>query len=241
MSNRPGMGARWPLMIAAAAGLVVGGAAVAFADRPDGADRARIEQTIRDYILEHPEIIPEAMKRLQARETGKLLDGQRAALETPFTGAWAGAAKGDVTLVMFSDYGCGYCRASVADVDRLLATDKALKVVWREIPILGPDSEAAARVALAAGQQGRFLQFHRLMFAAGLPSEARITRVRKEAGLTPFAADPAIERELEKNIALARTLGITGTPTFIVGNRILQGAVGYDELKAAIAEARTAA
>lgn len=240
MNSKWILGNRWPVLVAAAGGLIAGGAAVALADRPGSSDRARIEQTIRDYILEHPEIIPEAMKRLQARETGKLLDGQRVALETPFAGAWAGADKADVTLVMFSDYGCGYCRTSVADVDRLLASDKNLKIVWREVPILGPDSEAAARVALSAAKQGRFLAFHRQMFAAGPPSEARIARATKATGITPSTSDPAIDRELENNVALARALGLTGTPSFVVGNRLLQGAVGYDELKAAVAEARSA-
>jgi protein-disulfide isomerase len=230
------------LLIAAVGGGVVGAAGLQLinGDVP-GNDRAKTEEIVRAYILNHPEVLPEAMKRLQARETGTLVSRHRKALETPFAGAWAGAAKGDVTLVMFTDYSCGYCRASLADVDKLLATDKQLKVVWREIPILGPGSEAAARVALTAAGQGRYLGFHRKMFAEGPPDEASIARVGKGSGVTAIAdADGAIQREIETNLALARTLGMTGTPTFVVGDKILQGAVGYDALKSAIAEARKA-
>jgi protein-disulfide isomerase len=229
------------LMLAVAlGGVLVGGGAIALLGGP-GTDESKTEAIVRNYILDHPEILPEAMKRLQARETGSLVAGHQKALETPFAGAWAGAEKGDVTLVMFTDYSCGYCRASVGDVDRLLATDKNLKVVWREIPILGPGSEAAARVALTAAGEGRYLEFHRRMFASGPPDDDSIARVQKAAGVIPNpAAEAAVQRELENNLALARTLGMTGTPTFVIGDKILQGAVGFDALKGAIAEARKA-
>lgn len=223
----------------------MGGGADA-ADQPVvGTDRAAIEAVVRDYILAHPEIIPEAMSRLQNRETAKLLDSNRKALETPFAAAWAGAPNGDVTLVMFTDYSCGYCRASVADVDRLLAEDKKLKVVWRELPILGPGSDIAARGGLAAAQQGKFLAFHRAMFAAGSPTEAKLANVIKASGLDADraardAASAAAGAEVETNIELARKLGLTGTPSFVVGDKLMAGAVGYDELKKAIAEARAA-
>lgn len=228
------------LIIAALGGLLVGGSAIALIERGGfGGGREKTEGIVHDYILTHPEILPEAMKRLQARETGLLITNHRQALETPFGSAWAGAVKGDVTLVMFTDYSCGFCRASVADVDRLLATDKRLKVVWREIPILGPGSEAAAHVALQAAGQGRYIDFHRRMFAAGPPDQANIAQVQRASGITlATAANGNIQRELENNLSLARTLGMTGTPTFVIGNRILQGAVGHQALKDAVAEAR---
>jgi len=240
MTDTPRRGRTWPLLLAALGGVVVGAAGLQLLNGGLAAGgRARTEAIIHDYILSHPEILPEAMKRLQARETGSLVSRHREALETPFAGAWAGAARGDVTLVMFTDYSCGYCRASVGDVDRLLATDKGLKVVWREIPILGPGSESAARVALAAAGQGRYLDFHRRMFTEGPPDDASIARVGKEAGVTASTdANGAIQREIETNLSLARALGMTGTPTFVVGDRILQGAVGYEALRNAIAEVR---
>jgi len=228
------------LLLAGLGGVIIGGAAVALAKGAMfGGDRAGTEAIVHDYILNHPEILPEAMKRLQARETSNLVGTHRLALETPFQGAWAGAPKGDVTLVMFTDYSCGFCRASVADVDRLLATDRKLKVVWREIPILGPGSEAAARVALAAAGQGRYLDFHRRMFAAGAPDPETLARVQKQSRVAPVSfADKTIQQELETNLSLARALGLTGTPTFVIGDRILQGAVGYQALKDAVEEAR---
>lgn len=231
---------RMLLLVVALGGIVIGGGAVALLQ--SAGSKARAEAIVREYILDHPEILREAMKRLQARETGRLVADNRKAVETPFEGAWAGAEHGDVTLVMFTDYSCGFCRASAADIDRLLASDKQLKIVWREIPILGPGSEAAARVALMAARQGRYLDFHRRMFAAGPPDDATIVRVQSAAGVRADpAADAAIQRELENNLRIARTMGMTGTPSFVIGDQILQGAVGYDALRNAIAEARKAA
>lgn len=228
---------RWLLLAAVLGGGIVGAALLQLWQGHGG--RANTEAIVRDYILNNPEILPEAMKRLQAREANQLVSRHRPALETPFKGAWAGAAKADVTLVMFTDYSCGYCRASAADIDRLLATDKKLKVVWREIPILGPDSEAAARAALAAAGQGRYLDFHRRLFAAGPPDEASIARAQKEAGVAlPQDADGMINREIDTNLQLARQLGVTGTPTFVIGDQVLQGAVGYEALSKAISAAR---
>jgi protein-disulfide isomerase len=223
--------------LAAGAGamMLTGGTGATAADN----DRAAIEAVVRDYILAHPEIIPEAMKRLQQRDTASLIAANRKALETPFVGAWGGAAQPDATLVMFTDYSCGYCRASLPDVERLMAEDKKLRIVWRELPILGPGSEEAARAGLAAAKQGRYLDFHRRMFAAGAPNAAKLAAVSKASRVdTSKAASPDIAREIAANMELARTLGLTGTPTFVIGDRLLNGAVGYDELKQAVAEAR---
>jgi protein-disulfide isomerase len=194
---------------------------------------------VRDYVLTHPELVPEAMQRLEANEALRAIEANRAAIETPFAGAWAGAKDGDVTLVEFFDYACPYCRRSNADVDRLLAEDKKLKMVWREWPVLGPESEAAAQASLAAAAAGRFKPFHDALFAAGRPGPDTIAKARQAAGLPGEGAAPAdSQSELERNYRLANALKASGTPTFVVGDRILQGAVGYDALKAAIAEAR---
>ena len=234
-----GTGKQW---LAALGGVIVGGGAVALAGgsnalATDG-DRASIETVVREYILSHPEIIPEAMKRLQERQATDMLASNRKALETPFPGAWAGAKDGDATLVMFSDYSCGFCRSSVPDIERLLAEDKKLKIVWRELPILGPGSELAAREALTAAKQGKYMDFHRRMFAAGPPDAAKLAAVGEAVGLAAGRPSVEIDREIESNVALARTLGLTGTPSFVVGDRLLMGAVGYDALKKAVAEAR---
>ncbi|MDB5697206.1 MAG: DsbA family protein, partial [Alphaproteobacteria bacterium] len=200
-------------------------------------DRARIEKVVHDYILAHPEIIPEAMKRLQEGEIAKAVEAHRARFETPFAGAWAGAEKGDVVLVEFFDYACGFCRASNPDIARLLKEDKDLKVVWRELPVLGEDSIAAAQASLAAAKQGRFRAFHDRLFAAGQPDRAAVAAAQTAVGVTA-APSPEFQREIEQNLELARAVNATGTPTFVIGARVIQGAVGYQALKDAIAEAR---
>lgn len=202
------------------------------------AERAKIEAVVRDYILAHPDIIPEAMEKLQQRETGKAVEAQRARIETPFASAWAGNPRGSATLTIFFDYACGYCRASLPDIERLLKEDKDLRIVFRELPILSEDSELAARASLAAAKQGKFKAFHDALYAAGRPSAATIAQVQKAIGVAPAAATPDIQAEIDANIEIARALRFTGTPSWVIGDQVLNGAVGYDDLKAAIAEAR---
>ena len=163
-------------------------------------------------------------------------------IETPFGSSWKGAAKPEVTLVEFFDYACPYCKASNPAVDRLLQEDKSLRVVYRELPILGSDSLAAARLSLEASKLGRFAQFHDTLWATGRPAVDTNARAAAAAGIGPEPVqDAAIEAELNANMKLAGQLGATGTPLFVVGNRVMNGAVGYDMLKDAIAKARTKA
>lgn len=222
-------------------GIVIGGAAAMAVAQGTGADpdRARIEQIVREYILSHPEIIPEAIEQLQERELGKAVDQNRAAIETPWGGAWEGAADGDVTLVEFYDYACTYCRASIPDIDRLLAEDKKLKVVYRELPVLGDDSIAAAKASLLAakGGQAAFAKFHDSLFAAGRPTAEAVAAARRAGGVGG-AETPDLQAEIDGNYRLAQALQANGTPLFVVGDKVFQGAVGYDKLKAAIFEAR---
>jgi len=224
------------LAIGAAAG--AGVVATTGATLPVG-ERAAIERVVREYILAHPEIIPEAMDKLRARDTAKAVAANRKAIETPFAGAWEGAADGDVTLVQFFDYNCGYCRAAVADVQRLISEDPKLKVVYREFPVLGPESDAAARASLVAARAGKYRPFHRALYAQQRPDQNAITRVAKALRLDlAGTSDPAVQAEIDANLNLARPLNLTGTPAWVVGDRVLVGAVGYDALKEAIAEAR---
>jgi protein-disulfide isomerase len=230
-------------LLAGALGLLVGGGAVALWSGAAGGNEAGTGEAIRAYLLEHPEVIPEAMERLRARESGKVVEAHRAAFETPFAGAWAGAEKGDVVLVTFFDYACGYCRKSNEDIERLLAEDPKLKVVWREWPVLGAPSEAAAEVSLAAAQAGRYREFYRELFALGRPTEQAVAQAQRAAGVPDQAVaavrgSPAAREELGRNMELARAIEASGTPTFVVGDQVLQGAVGYDALKQAIADAR---
>jgi protein-disulfide isomerase len=206
-------------------------------------DRAAVEAVVREYILNHPEILPQAMQNLQLRENEKLLETVRDVVEKPFPGAVLGNPEGKVTLVEFTDFACGYCRQSVPEVEALIAANPDLRVVVRELPIIAPESEDAARWALAAAKQGRYAQFHRAMFAAGRPDTATIEAAAKTAGLDMEKArkaitDPKIDKEIASNLELARKLGLSGTPSWVVGKHMLFGAVGQKELGKAIAEAR---
>lgn len=200
-------------------------------------------RTTREYLLANPEVLPEAMDVLQRRQQQALIEPLRGELETPFPGAVLGNPNGAVTLVEFSDYACGYCRQSVADVDALIAANPDLKVVVREYPILSPESVDAARMALAAAQQGRYARFHNAMFRLGQPSPDTIEAAAKEAGVDLAKARSAIDSgafdiQLHANAALAGQLGISGTPGWIVGDQALNGAVGRRIMGEAIAEAR---
>ncbi|QAY79700.1 DsbA family protein [Sphingosinicella sp. BN140058] len=226
-------------------GLVIGGGAVALWAQGNGGvgDRAEIEKVVHAYLLEHPEVLPEAMERLQEREAGQAVAANRAAYETPFAGAWAGAKDADVTLVEFFDYSCGYCRRSNADVARLLAEDKKLKVVWREWPVLGPDSEKAAQVSLAAAKAGKFHPYFERLYGLGRPTDRSIEQAARDVGVTAQMVQQLVSSgearaELGKNYQLAQAVRGNGTPVFVVGDKVLHGAVGYDALKKAIADAR---
>jgi protein-disulfide isomerase len=195
---------------------------------------------VRQGLLADPKILSDAVDALRDAQYVPVLASNRAALETPFGSSWKGAAKPDVTLVEFFDYACPYCKASNPVVDRLLQEDKGLRVVYRELPILGPDSVTAARLSLEASQLGRFGKFHDTLWAAGRPAPDTIDTAAKAAGIgTQPQNDVAIEAELKRNFQLAGQLGATGTPLFVIGDRVMNGAVGYDALKQAIDVART--
>ena len=231
----------WPSsVLAVLLGVAIGGAGVGAWYGFRAPDRAGTEEIVRDYLLNHGEIIYEAVERARSRQAARAVGGQRSALETPFHSAWAGAADADVVLVQFFDYSCGYCRQSNADVERLLREDPRLKVVWREYPVLGPASIAAAQASLAAARQGRFRQFHERMFALGRPTEALLQQAAQESGVQLEAESAEMRSELGRNQQMGRLIEAQGTPTFIVGDEVLHGAVGYQALRAAISRAREA-
>lgn len=219
-------------------------AAVSAAGMSD-ADRKATEAIVRAYILENPEILTEAAQELQRRETTAKLASAGNALARPFAGAIAGNPNGDVTLVEFTDYSCGFCRVSVEHVNKLLASDKQLRVVYREVPILSPASTEAAKWALAAAKQGKHRAFHDAMFSGDKPSETSIRAAARAAGLDMARAQKDAESqevadEIRSNQAMMQQVGFGGTPAFIVGNQLIEGAQGYEALKNAIAKARKA-
>ena len=215
-------------------------------------DRDAVRKIVREYLLEHPEVIEEAVRILQARREAEQQNRTRAAIAAHDKALLAhpmspvsGNPKGDVTLVEFFDYQCGYCKRSLKPVMDLLESDKQLRIVWKEFPILGPVSRFAARASMASEKQGRYLEFHEaVMGARGKLTEKRVMALAADAGLDVGRLrrdmeDPAIEDYLDETIRLARTLGINGTPAFVIGNALAPGAVGGERLKELIAKARS--
>jgi protein-disulfide isomerase len=194
---------------------------------------------VRAGILADPQILVDAGEALRDQQYAPVLAQHRAEIETPFATSWKGSAKPEVTLVEFFDYACPYCKASNPAIERLISEDPGLRVVYRELPILGQESVEAARLSLTASKAGRFAQFHDALWQAGRPSPDTLAAASQAAGMAATAAASAdIEAELKKNFQLAGALGATGTPLFVVGNRVINSAVGYDELKKAVEEAR---
>ncbi len=196
----------------------------------------------RAWLLAHPEILPQMAEAYQANAAKGRLAAVAGDVARPFPGAVLGNPEGSVTLVEFTDYGCTFCRQSVADVKALIAANPDLKVVMREWPIF-EGSEQAARMALAAARQGKYAAFHDALFAHGPPSEQAIKIAAEAAGLDlaaaeEFAASPAATFELQKNIELARRLGFEGTPSWVAGDAVFSGAVGRARLGEAVAAAR---
>ncbi|MEE8609838.1 MAG: DsbA family protein [Sphingomonas aquatilis] len=233
---------RYTFPLIAALGAVIGAGAVWSYDRfasPGGPDQARIERVVHDYVLNHPEIIPQAMQKLQDQQSGQAVAANRQDIETPFGSAWAGNPKGDVTLVEYFDYNCGYCRASLPMIADLIKRDPKLRVVYRDLPILSDESRVAARASLLAAQQGKFQAFHDALYAGGPVSDASIQAAATKAGVSLSGLQsPVITAEIAKNMQTAVKLGMNGTPSWVVGDRILSGALPIEEIEKAIAAAR---
>lgn len=236
---------------AALAGLllvaVIAGAGAMWAMRnmapgsPAASDKGRIEAVVRDYLLSHPEVIPEAMRKLQERETGKVIAANRAAILEPFGSAWIGNPKGDVTVVEYFDYNCVFCRSSLPTIAALVASDPKVKVVFREFPILSADSAVAARLSLAAAAQGKFNRFHDALYAAGPVTPETMAAAARKAGLDMARAAafaPQADAEIASNRQVAQALGLTGTPSWVIGDRVVSAALPLEELQKAVAAAR---
>ncbi len=207
---------------------------------PEAGDRARTEQVVREYLLANPEIIPQAMQKLQERDAARAVAASRGAIEDPYAGAWIGNPKGDVTLVEYYDYNCGFCRASLPTIDRLVAADRNLRVVFKELPVLSDESRTAARAALAAASQGKFKAFHDALYAAGPVSDATIAQAAKASGVDAARIPADADATIRQNMETAAKLGITGTPSWVVGDQVLSGALPIERLQDAIAKARAA-
>ena len=190
------------------------------------------------YLIDNPEILPRVAEALQQKDAAQRLASVGADVEQPFPGAVLGNPQGSKTLVEFSDYNCGYCRASKADVEALVAKDPELRVVVREFPIF-EGSEAPARLALAAAKQGKFAAFHNALFEEDSKDEAAIRRAADKAGLDferamRDATGQDVTVELAKNRSMAEQLGFSGTPSWVAGGKAFEGAIGEKGLADAI-------
>ncbi|MDQ2878695.1 MAG: DsbA family protein [Pseudomonadota bacterium] len=208
--------------------------------RADGAASSVTAAGARAYLLDHPDMIPDVIDTLRQRAAGKVIAANRAAILQPYAGAWAGNPKGDVTIVEYFDYNCGYCRASLPVIQSLLASDPGLRIVYRELPVLSPESGDAAKLSLAAARQGKFMAFHRAMYAGGQITPASMAQAVKAAGVDPGKPAPDAVDEINRNMALARDMGATGTPSWVIGDHVISSALPLDELQKLIAEVRAA-
>ncbi len=206
---------------------------------------------IADYLRENPEILIEISNILRAKQAVQEEEAKSYALKsrreqierhpmTPVTGN----IDGDVTLVEFFDYNCGYCKRVFAYMNDIEKDDPNLRIVWKEFPILGPISRYAAQAAMAADRQGKYMEFHRaLMSGARLVSEEQVLKIADETGLDverlqQDMQDPAITAYIDETIELAATLGINGTPGFILGDEVIAGAISEADMKRLIELAR---
>ena len=194
---------------------------------------------VRQAVLADPAMIPDAMDALRGRERADAVAANAQALRTPFRQAVAGNRQSDVTVVEFFDYACGYCRRSQSAVHALLRDDPQVRLVYRELPILGESSQRASIASLKAAATPRYAAFHDALFAL---SPEQIGLAAQRAGLPAArlagAPDVAEEAEIRRNLDLARALGVSGTPAWVIGNRVIDGALDEAALKAAVAEAR---
>ena len=211
----------------------------------------QIEKIVRDYLLREPEVVLQALQEIQRREAEATAERQRAAiaknqqklLDDPHTPI-GGNPDGDVTLVEFFDYRCVYCRRVVSSLRELLDEDQGLRVVFKDMPVLGPDSVRAARAALASRKQNGYVPFHFALMATDDLSLAGIRAAAKAVGLDPdrLEADmdaPEVSAVIEANYALAQELGIEGTPAFVIGGQLIPGAIEKARLEHLIDEARS--
>jgi protein-disulfide isomerase len=209
-----------------------------------------LDQVIHDYLLRHPEAVAEALQRFESRQQEAEAARVRAAIQDRQAELLRGPASpvggnpaGQKTMVEFFDYRCPHCRHAAPTVAQAVRQDPNLRIVYKELPILGPASVVAARAALASSRQGKYVPFHdALMAEQGELSEERILTIASVVGLDlerlrQEMADPGIQALIERNYALAEAIGVQATPSFVIGERLVRGAVDLPALTAAIAEA----
>jgi protein-disulfide isomerase len=216
-------------------------------------DEKKIVDVVHDYLTKNPEILVEMTTELDKRQQEQqakqqqnvISDNADALFRSPLSYA-TGNSSGDVTVVEFFDYNCGFCRRALPDLVKLVDSDDKVKVVFKELPIFGEESEGAAKVALAAGKQGKYFEMHQKLFSEpGKADKDKGLRIAAELGLDvpqleKDMEDPSIQQALDEAKDLAQKLGLQGTPLYLIGDRIVPGAPDdlYDQLTAKVAEVR---
>jgi len=240
-------------LAAALLAIVLAVPALAQSFTPD--QRGEIEKIIRDYLLRNPEILQEVIQEMERRQTQAEAEKFRGAIKEHADALFnskrqivLGNPQGDVTMVEFFDYNCGYCKRALADMLDLLKNDAKLKVVLKEFPVLGEGSVEAARVSVAARMQDKtgkkFLDFHqKLLNNRGQIGRAQALAAAKEVGfdmsrLEKDMAGDEPKATLEESFKLADALSLSGTPSYVVGPEVVIGAVGLPALKEKVNGAR---
>ena len=225
------------------------------ADDFSTAQRGTIEKIVHDYLIAHPEVIQDAMTELEKRQTAAETEKHKAAVALHSQQLFnsprevvLGNPHGNVTFVEFFDYNCGYCKHAMSDMLTLLKDDPNLKVVLKEFPVLGPGSVEAAQVAVAVRMQDKtgkkYLEFHKeLLGGRGAADKMRALAVAKDVGmdmdrLAKDMTSPEVKATIDEDYKLAEALGVNGTPSYVVGDNVIVGAVGLDSLKQNINVAR---
>jgi len=239
-----------------AAVLLAAPAAAAAQTQTFSADQRReIEAIVKDFLLRHPEVMQDVMAELDKRQQEAEAEKHRAAVQennaTLFRSPHQvvlGNPQGSVAMVEFFDYNCGFCKRALTDMLELLKTDPNLKFVLKEFPVLGEGSVEAARVAIAVRMQDtsgkKYIEFHqKLLGGRGQADKARALAVAKEVGFDmariekDMGGDEA-KKTIDENLKLADAIGVSGTPTYVVGDEVVVGAVGLDALREKIAAER---
>jgi protein-disulfide isomerase len=218
------------------------------ADDVSAAQRGEIETIVHDYLIGHPEVLQEAMAELEKRQAAAESEKHKSAVKEHAQALFSSADQvtlgnpnGNVTFVEFFDYNCGYCKHAMSDMLTLMKDDPNLKVVLKEFPVLGPGSVEAARVAVAVRMQDKsgkkYLEFHqKLLGGRGAADNARALAVAKEVGLDmdrlqKDMKSPEIEATLQQDFKLAEALGLNGTPSYVIGDDVIVGAIGLKGLQ----------
>jgi len=235
------------------AALLFGALASPAAAQANPPDKAAVEAIVREYLLAHPEVIEEAITVLRDRREKEAAAAQAKAVEENRSQIFdsanqmvLGNPNGPITLVEFFDYNCGYCRRAMSDMTALLEANPDLRVVLKEFPILSEGSVEAARVSVAVKDLApeSYLKFHQELFTRpGQATGDKALEIARDLGLDIKALQAAANTEavtanLEEVQALAQTLGISGTPSYVIGNELMPGAAGFDALQEKVAAMR---